>query len=500
MTKQNLKPAQAQRIEFGHQSIQERVKHFNEFTITLSDEQIHAQAQRCLHCGTPFCSANCPLHNRPVDFNRLVRDGKWRAAWECLNATNSFPEFTSRVCPAICEAGCTQYYLQDAAVGIKTIERAIIDRAWLSGWVKPAVVQQKTTKRVAVVGSGPAGLACAQQLARAGHDVVVYEKNTRAGGLLRYGIPDFKLSKHLIDCRIEQMQAEGVKFELATAVAVEEFPRGVHSDAIETVSADELRQNFDAVVLACGAETPRDLPVEGRQGKGAHFALELLQGANKVLAGELKETAVSAKGCDVAIIGGGDTGSDCVGIARRQGAGKIYQIDISACPPEKEDKELTWPDWPYKLRTSTSQEEGCERLWNTATKRILLNDKGEVRGIECVKLQWEVDERGRRISKEVPDSRFEISVSRVFIAMGFLHAAQPLLEVFGVKTDARGNAQAEIETGKHPFATSVEGVFACGDARSGQSLVVRAMSEGRRCARAVDLYLMGSTDLPQWRP
>ncbi len=498
--KQNGAPARLQRIEFGHQSVEERIKHFNDFTIALTDEQVHMQAMRCLHCGTPYCSSSCPLHNRPVDFNRLVRDGKWRSAWECLNATSNFPEFTSRVCPAICEAGCTQYYIEDAAVGIKTIERAIIDRAWLSGWVKPLAAAVHTGKRVAVVGSGPAGLACAQQLARVGHKVTVFEKNARAGGLLRYGIPDFKLPKDLVDRRIEQMKAEGVVFKVSTAVGAKEFPQGVHSDASRVESAAKVLRDFDAVVLACGAETPRDLKVKGREGKGAYFALELLQGKNRVVSGELKTAPVSAKGCDVAIIGGGDTGSDCVGIARRQGAGKIYQIDISDCPPEKEDKDATWPDWPRKLRTSSSQEEGCERLWNTATKEILLNDKGEVRALKCVKLKTKIDPAtGRRGFKEVPDSGFEIPVQRVFIAMGFLETSRAVLDAFGVAHDARGNAAAGLENSASPFATSAAGVFACGDARSGQSLVVRAMSEGRRCARAVDLYLMGESNLPEYR-
>lgn len=484
------------RIEFGHQSVEERIGHFGDFTVPLTDEEVHHQTLRCLHCGTPYCSASCPLHNRPVDFNRLVRDGKWRAAWECLNATSNFPEFTSRVCPALCEAGCTQYYLEDAAVGIKTIERAIIDRAWLSGWVKPMKPAVKTGKRVAVVGSGPAGLACAQQLARAGHKVTVFEKNSRAGGLLRYGIPDFKLTKDLIDRRVEQMQSEGVTFKLETCVGTRPFEKGVHSFTQKTVTAAKLKRDFDAVVLACGSETPRDLPVPGRDAPGVHFALDLLIGQNRAVSGELEAAPISCKDCDVVVIGGGDTGSDCVGIARRQGANRIYQIDIGACPPEKEDKDLTWPDWPRKLRTSTSHEEGCERLWLTATKEVLLDDKGAARGIRCVKLAVN-PETGR--GEEVPGSDFEIAATRIFLAMGFVHPAHGLLEELAVALDARGNALAGLERDKSPFATSVDGVFACGDVRSGQSLVVRAMSEGRRCARAVDLYLMGETELAAFR-
>lgn len=492
--------AKFQRIEFGHLPVEERIKSFKDFTIPLTDEEIHEQSLRCLHCGTPFCSANCPLHNRPVDWNRLVRDGKWLQAWECLSSTNSFPDFTSRVCPAICEAGCMQYYLQDAAVGIKTIERAIIDRAWSSGWVKPEPASVKTGRRVAVVGSGPAGLACAQQLARVGHEVTVYEKAELPGGLLRFGIPDFKLEKSVLDRRIKQIEAEGVRFELSTVVGGSKFESGVHSSAKKSVKTDELLKTFDAVVLASGSEVPRDLKIPGREGKGVCFALDVLQEQNRVDTGMVKKHAVDCKGCDVVIIGGGDTGSDCVGTARRQGAGKIYQLDLSPMPPEKEDKSQSWPAWPRKLRTSTSQEEGCERLWETSTKEILLNDKGEVRGVRCVKLKWSLGADGRFTPAEVPDSSFEIPCQRVLLAMGFQHPAQGLLKAFGIETDARGNAKAGIEGSAAPFATTAPRVFACGDARSGQSLVVRAMSEGRRCARAVDIFLMGNSELPDFRP
>lgn len=496
MTNKMQKPV---RIEFKHQSVAERIKHFGDFTSALDDAQVQEQAQRCLHCATPFCSVSCPLHNCPVDFNLLVKQGQWRQAWECLNSTSSFPEFTSRVCPAICEAGCTQYYLQDSAVGIKSIERAIIDRAWKTGWVKPEVAANKSGKRVAVVGSGPAGLACAQQLARVGHDVVVYEKSARAGGLLRYGIPDFKLTKDLIDRRIDQMQKEGVKFELSTAVATDKFPAGVSNTAKKSVSAQDLMKSFDAVVLACGSETPRDLKVPGREAKGVHFALELLQGQNREVSGEIKTAPISSKGCDVVVVGGGDTGSDCVGIARRQGAGKVYQLDLMPMPAEKEDKEATWPDWPKKLRTSTSHEEGCERLWETSTKEIVKDEKGAVKAVRCVKLSW-AKKDGRWTPTEVAGSEFEIPAQRVYLAMGFVHPTETVLTAFGVQADARGNAKAAIENGAKPFATSVEGVFACGDTRSGQSLVVRAMSEGRRCARAVDVFLTGSSELDPFRP
>ena len=478
------------RIEFGHEPVEKRIQHFRDFTIALDEKSVNQQSRRCLHCGTPYCSAMCPLHNRPVDFNLLVREGKWHSAWECLTTTNPFPEFTSRVCPALCEPGCTQYLMEDAAVGIKTIERAIIDRAWKAGWVKPLPPLAKTGKSVAVVGSGPAGMACAQRLVRAGHDVVLFDKAPKAGGLLRYGIPDFKLTKDLIDKRISQMQEEGVRFEMNTAVGVREFEKGIHSAVRKFVQAKTLLAQFDAVVLACGSETPRDLNVPGRDGKGVYFALDLLQEQNRQVAGEVKKTAVDCAGCDVVVIGGGDTGSDCVGTARRQGAGKIYQLDLMPMPPEKEDKEATWPEWPRILRTSTSHEEGCERMWQTSTKEILLDDKGNVRAVRCVKIEWAKDPAtGRFTPKEVPDSAFEIPAQRVFLAMGFTQPSQGLLDAFALAKDARGNALAQPENGMNPFVTSDARVFACGDTRSGQSLVVRALREGLRCADAVDRYL-----------
>ncbi len=485
------------RIEFGHEPVEKRITHFHDFTIPLTETEAKTQASRCLHCGTPFCSGNCPLHNRPVDFNRLVKEGNWRAAWECLSSTSSFPEFTSRICPAICEAGCTQYRLEDSAVGIRSIERSIIDRAWKSGWVKPLPAPVKTGRKVAVVGSGPAGLACAQQLARAGHDVTVYEKAEKAGGLLRYGIPDFKLEKELIDARLDQMAAEGVRFELLAAVGSAKFDKGVHNPAERTVEAADVLASYDAVVLAVGSETPRDIDVPGRNGKGVYFALDLLQEQNRVTAGEKKKASVTCSGCDVMIIGGGDTSSDCAGIARRQGAGRIVQIEHRSCPPEKEDKEATWPDWPYKLRTSTSQEEGVERLWDSTVKEIVLDAKGAVKAVKLVKLKWTKDEAGRWQCSEIEGSTEEVKAERVLIAAGFLHPSSNVLAAFGVEPDARGNAKAEKSRLASAYATSVPKVFACGDARSGQSLVVRAMSEGRSCAAAVDRFLMGSTELPQ---
>lgn len=422
-----------QRIEFGHLPVEERIKSFRDFTIPLNDDEVHAQSLRCLHCGTPFCSNNCPLHNRPVDWNRLVREGDWERAWACLSATNSFPEFTSRVCPAICEAGCTRYLLDDAAVGIRSIERAVIDRAWREGWVRP------------------------------------------------------------------EPAAEGVRFELSVVVGDRKFEAGVHNAAKRSVKAADLLGEYDAVVLACGSEVPRDLKVPGREGRGVFFALDVLQEQNRVDEGLVKKPAFDCRGCDVVIVGGGDTGSDCVGTARRQGAGRIWQLDLSPMPPEKDDKSC-WPAWPRKLRTSTSHEEGCERLWEASTKEILLNDKGEVRGVRCVKLKWSLGPDGRFTPSEVPDSAFEIPCQRVLLAMGFMHPAAATLKSFGVETDARGNAKAGVDGSEAPFATSVPGVFACGDTRSGQSLVVRAMSEGRRCARAVDVFLTGDSELPSFRP
>jgi glutamate synthase (NADPH/NADH) small chain len=480
-------------MEFERQSercqpVAERITHYREFVTALSDEAAHTQGARCMDCGTPFCNNACPVHNVIPDWNDLVYKGQWEKAIRVLHSTNNFPDFTGRICPAPCEAACT-LGINQQPVGIKSIEHAIIDKAWEQGWVAPQPAARKTGRKVAVVGSGPSGLAAAQQLARAGHAVTVFEKNKRPGGLLRDGIPDFKLEKHRIDARIKQMQAEGVDFQTQTLVGAKALPCGVKSDAKNQVEAAELQQRFDAVVLAGGSEIPRDLPVPGRDAKGVHFALEFLIAQSREVAGDGKNP-INVKGKHVVVIGGGDTGSDCVGTSNRQGAASITQIELMPRPPESEDKPMTWPYWPLKMRTSTSQEEGCERLFSTATKRFVADAKGHLKAIVVADLAWE----GGKM-QEVEGSEREIPADFAFLAMGFLHPEGGILDAFGVEKDARGNARAATE-GDGAYATNVPKVFAAGDMRRGQSLVVWAISEGRRCAHAVDAFLMGKSLLP----
>ncbi len=476
-----------QRLSEAYAPAQERVKHYREFTAALSDEDAAKQGARCMDCGIPFCNNGCPVNNIIPDWNDLVYRGAWQEAIRVLHSTNNFPEFTGRICPAPCEAACTLNINTDP-VGIKSLERAIIDKAWAEGWVKPQPPARKTGKKVAVVGSGPAGLAAAQQLARAGHDVVVFEKNDRIGGLLRYGIPDFKMEKHLIDRRLEQMEAEGVEFRTGVCVGAEP-PAGVVNDASTTLGAEQLKADFDAVILAAGSETPRDLPVPGRELDGVHFALEFLIPQNKEVAGGAVNP-ISATGKNVVVIGGGDTGSDCVGTSNRHGAVSITQFELLPQPPEQEDKMLTWPYWPIKMRTSSSHEEGCERDFAVATKAFI-GENGKVKALKGVRLDWKDGQM-----KEVPDSEFEIPADLVLFAMGFTSPAAKLLEAFGVDKDARGNAKATTD-GEGCYATSVDKVFAAGDVRRGQSLVVWAIREGRQCAREVDVFLMGESVLPR---
>jgi glutamate synthase (NADPH) small chain len=481
-----------ERLEEGYEPPQQRLKTWKEFVITLNEEQAKVQGARCMDCGTPFCNSGCPVNNIIPDFNDLVFHGDWRNAIEVLHSTNNFPEFTGRVCPAPCEAACT-LNVNDDAVGIKSIEHAIIDRAWAEGWVAPQPPAAKTGKKVAVVGSGPAGLAAAQQLARAGHEVTVFEKNSRIGGLLRYGIPDFKMEKTHIDRRVAQMQAEGVTFR--TGVLVGAWPSDgaaskVTNDAKETVSAEQLKADFDAVLLTGGSETSRDLPAPGRELDGVHFAMEFLPQQNKVNAGDKFKGQIKATGKHVIVIGGGDTGSDCVGTSNRHGAASVTQFELLPQPPEQEDKPLTWPYWPTKLRTSSSHEEGCEREFAIATKE-LVGSKGKVTALKTVRVQMQ---GGKLV--EVPGTEQEYKADLVLLAMGFTAPVGSVLEAFGVEKDNRGNARAGTDDGTG-YRTNVDKVFAAGDMRRGQSLVVWAIREGRQAARAVDAFLMGRSDLPR---
>ena len=458
----------------------ERLKNYREFTLHLNDDEAKIQGARCMDCGIPFCQSGCPVNNIIPDFNDLVYLQNWREALDTLHSTNNFPEFTGRVCPAPCEAACTLNINSDA-VGIKSIEHAIIDKGWEMGWVTPLPPAHQTGKRVAVVGSGPAGLAAAQQMARAGHGVIVFEKADRIGGLLRYGIPDFKMEKSHIDRRIAQMEAEGVQFRINQHIGVD-------------TPAKVLMEDFDAIVLSGGAEWPRDLPVPGRDLAGIHFAMDFLPQQNKVVAGDKVPGQILATGKHVVVIGGGDTGSDCVGTSNRHGARSVTQFELLPQPPDQEDKPLVWPYWPIKLRTSSSHEEGCERDWSIATKEFVGNN-GKVEKLRAARVEWKDGKM-----QEVAGTEFEMKADLVLLAMGFLGPVQKgLLEQFvalGVEKDTRSNIKASTD-GDHAYQTTNPKVFAAGDMRRGQSLVVWAICEGRQCARSVDEYLMGSSELPR---
>ncbi|MBG7622465.1 glutamate synthase subunit beta [Herbaspirillum sp. AP02] len=477
-----------QRLKEASEAPATRTKHYKEFVLHLSDADAKIQGARCMDCGIPFCNNGCPVNNIIPDWNDLVYRGNYKEALDTLHQTNNFPEFTGRICPAPCEAACTLGINSDA-VGIKSIEHFIIDKGWENGWVVPQPAAIKTGKKVAVVGSGPAGMAAAQQLARAGHDVTVFEKSDRVGGLLRYGIPDFKMEKSHIDLRVEQMKAEGVSFRTSVFVG-KDFPETVNNGAKETISPDELKKEFDAVIIAGGAESPRDLPVPGRELKGVHFAMDFLPLQNKVNAGDKLKNQIMATGKNVVVIGGGDTGSDCVGTSNRHGATAVTQFELMPQPPESENKPLVWPYWPIKLRTSSSHEEGCERDFAVTTKR-LEGKGGKVEKLIAARVEFK---DGKMV--EVPDSEFEIKADLVLLAMGFVSPVAQVLEAFGVDKDARGNAKATTD-GEGCYKTSVDKVFAAGDMRRGQSLVVWAIREGRQCARAVDEFLMGSSLLPR---
>jgi glutamate synthase (NADPH/NADH) small chain len=478
-----------ERLQEATEDKDARTKHYREFVLHLTDDEAKVQGARCMDCGTPFCMSGCPVNNIIPDWNDLVYRGDWKQAIETLHSTNNFPEFTGRICPAPCEEACVLRINADP-VGIKSIEHAIIDRAWEAGWVKPQP-PRKSGKKVAVIGSGPAGLACAQQLARAGHAVTVLEKNDRAGGLLRYGIPDFKMEKWLIDRRVEQMHAEGVEFRVNHVVGT--APVGAGNRQAKPVDPQKLLAEFDAVVLAGGAEAPRDLPVPGRDLEGVHFAMDFLPLQNRRVAGDQNVEDLWASGKHVVVIGGGDTGSDCVGTSNRHGAASVTQFELLPMPPDPE-RNPVWPYWPQRLRTSSSHEEGAERDWSVATKAFIGHEgdkRGKVRALRTVKLDWKT---GKPV--EVPGSERELPADLVLLAMGFVSPVQSMLEAFGVEKDARGNAKAATE-GAGSYVTSVPKVFAAGDVRRGQSLVVWAIREGRQCARAVDEFLMGFSELPR---
>ena len=460
--------------ERNYEDPKDRLKHFKEFIVPLTNEEVSKQGSRCMDCGIPYCHQGCPVNNLIPDWNDLVYKHEWKKALDTLHSTNNFPEFTGRICPAPCEAACT-LNLTDNPVSIKTIECSIVDYGWEKGWIKPQLPKKHTDKKVAIIGSGPAGLACAQQLARLGHGVVVYEKNERIGGLLRIGIPDFKMEKTLIDRRMAQMQSEGVQFK-------------TNSEIGNNISTNQIIDTFDAVSICIGSEVPRNLEVKGRNLKGIHFAMDFLSQQNDMVAGKTisKDVLISAKGKKVLVIGGGDTGSDCVGTSNRQGATSVHQLELLPQPPVNENKQLTWPNWPMKLRTSTSHQEGCERQWSILTKSFEGNENGEVTKLICVEVEWKKSEDGSMKMIEVEDSEFEIEADLVLLAMGFVHPIhEGLVNNLSLKLDNRGNVEAD----EISFKTSSDKVFVAGDCRRGQSLVVWAISEGRKCAERIDNFL-----------
>ncbi len=476
-------------LEFDRQvpsyaPVETRLKHFKEFSFNLDEQQLKDQGARCMDCGIPFCHTGCPVNNNIPDWNDLVYQGDWKEALNTLHSTNNFPEFTGKICPAPCEESCV-LNLEDTPVAIKTIESAIIEKAWRNGWIQPQRSEYKTDKTVAIVGSGPAGLAAAQQLARAGHSVTVFERQEAAGGLLRFGIPDFKLEKKIIDRRISQMLAEGVEFKTNINIGVD-------------IPAQDLVNNYDAVILAGGSEQPRDLPLANRELSGIHFAMDFLRSNTRKIQGLTKpnETVISAEGQHVVVIGGGDTGSDCIGTSARHGAASITQLEIMPKPPEKEDKLMVWPEWANKMRTSTSQQEGCERLFSVATKEFV-GENGKLTAVKCIKVEWTQSDSGQWQMNEVAGSEFELKADLITLAMGFVHPVHKgMLNELGVAYDGSNNVAASTE-GDKAYYSSLDKVFSAGDMRRGQSLVVWAIREGRQCARSVDAYLMGESELPR---